>query len=100
LHPTQFLARLQEPYALSKVAMRAFLIPPRNSRLNGLRGRDQIECLDSFHDLYFSAKPGRSLSRIAGWVVLVHEDRAVIHRDWQQIRHLERSGLYQIEPDL
>lgn len=48
----------------------------------------------------YVTSPGKVISRIAGWVVLVHEDRDVIHHDLQQIRRLELDGLYQIEPEI
>ena len=100
LNPARFLEQLDEPYELSKCAMRVFLIPRQIGRWKSIPEFDLLERLDSFHEIHCSAKPGRPVSRIAGWVVLVHEDRAVIHRDLQQIRRLELNGFYQIEPDL
>jgi biotin carboxylase len=97
LDSARFLDQLDEPYALTKSAMRVFLIPRQNGRLKSPPNFDQVKQLDSFHELRFSTKPGQPLARIAGWVLLVHEDRAVIHRDLQQIRRLEMGGLYQIE---
>lgn len=100
LHPERFLEHVDEPYLLSKRAMRVFLTPRPGDRLKSLPRFDEVEQLDSFNELRFWAKPGQILSRIAGWVLLVHEDRAVIHQDLQQIRRLENSGLYEIEPDV
>ena len=60
----------------------------------------RIENLDSFYQLQISAKPGRRLSRIAGWVLLLHEDRTVLQGDLTKIRELEASGLYQIESEI
>ncbi len=100
LDPNHFLGQLAENYTLSKGAMRVFLTPRQQGRLKSLSGLEQIERLESLHEMYVSAKVGRPLSRIAGWVVLVHDDRAVIHRDLQQIRRLEMSGLYQVEPEI
>ena len=59
----------------------------------------QVERLESFHELYFSPKPGRTVSRIVGWVLLVHEDSATIRRDREKIRELESCGFYEIESD-
>lgn len=99
LEPACFLAELGEPYALSKRAMRVFLTPRQKGRLISITRREEIERLQSFHDMHVSS-PGKVVSRIAGWVVLVHEERDVIHHDLQQIRRLELEGLYQIEPEI
>ncbi len=99
LDPMRFLGQLDKPYALSKHGMRVFLTPRGNGRLKSAPQLQQLECLDSFHKLHCSAKPGRPVSRIVGWVLLVHENREVIHRDLKQIRHLEMNGLYQFESE-
>lgn len=97
LDPQRFLAQIDEPYKLAKGAMRVFLIPRQQGRLLSPPDFERIQRLDSFHELRFSAKPGQTLSRIAGWVLLVHEDRDVLHRDLSEIRRLETCGLYPIE---
>jgi biotin carboxylase len=97
LDPQRFLDRVDEPYASSKTGMRVFLTPPQNGRLKSPPNLDPIERLESFYKLKCSARPGRPVSRIVGWVLLVHEDRAVIHRDRDRIRCLEASGFYQFE---
>ncbi len=97
LDPARFLQHVTEPYALVRGAMRVFLTPPQPGRIGKLSGIERLEQLESFQEMHVSAKPGRSFSRIAGWVVLVHPDRAVLHRDRQQIRRLESGGLYQVE---
>lgn len=99
LHPEQFLRDVDQPYTLSGHGMRVFLMPGKQGRWKSRPMLNPIEHLDSFHELYCSSNPGQAVSRIAGWVVLVHQDRSVIHRDRQTIRQLEAGGLYAIEAD-
>lgn len=99
LNPERFLERLCQPYELPRSAMRVFLIPGKKGRLRSMPELQQFERLESFHELYFSPKPGRTVSRIVGWVLLVHEDSATIRRDREKIRELESCGFYEIESD-
>ena len=99
LDPASFLSRLGEPYELTKFAMRVFLIPRQLGRLKSSPDFEAIKRLDSFHEMRFSARPGQSLSRIAGWVLLVHHDRDVLHHDLDEIRRMEMLGLYPIDPE-
>jgi biotin carboxylase len=99
LNPEEFLRVAGEPYRLPKRAMRVFLMPRRQGRWKTRPALGAIERLDSFHEVYCSSKPGQPVSRITGWVVLVHADRSVIRRDRQIIRQMEAEGLYPIEID-
>lgn len=99
LNPHAFLEQVEQPIELPRGAIRAFLRPRRIGCLRTPPKFSPIRNLESFHELRFSAKPGQMLSRIAGWVVLVHEDRSVLHRDLDRIRRIEQAGLYEIEDE-
>lgn len=96
--PTRFLAEAEEPYQMCKHAMRVFLMPGRTGQWNSTPSLDQIRQLDSFFQLRCGVKAGQNVSRIVGWVVLVHSNREVMLRDYQRIRQLETSDLYSIQP--
>jgi biotin carboxylase len=97
LDPERFLADVSRPYALTAAAMRVFLIPREPEHVKALRGVEQLQHLASYREMHISSTLGRNPAGVAGWVLLVHQDRATVHRDLQQIRQLEADGFYQLE---
>ncbi|MCA9192649.1 MAG: ATP-grasp domain-containing protein [Planctomycetales bacterium] len=99
LDATNFLLQIDRPYETLRHAIRVMLIPPTPGRLKSLPNFDYLQKLESFLQYRFSAMPGQRLSRVAGWVVLVHADREVIESDMQRIRSFEADGLFETEPE-
>ena len=99
LNEAEFARQSETCYRIDRGAMRVFLIPRERGILNSPPRFELIETLPSFLRYRFSAKPGHRLSRIAGWVVLSHSNRDVMHQDLRQIRRLEDNGFYSVTPD-
>ncbi|MCA9138724.1 MAG: ATP-grasp domain-containing protein [Planctomycetales bacterium] len=97
LEPEKFLRQADRREETPRSAIRVFLTPSPQGRLKSPPHFEPVKRLESFHDLRFSAKPGQTLARIAGWVLLVHEDTEVLHRDLQELQTMEQNGLYDVE---
>jgi biotin carboxylase len=94
--PARFLAHDDAPYVVERTAANVFLIPPAAGILRGAPRLAEIETLASFVEMQAGIEPGAPAPRVAGVVTLIHADPAVVARDVERIRHLERNGLFDI----
>ena len=97
--PERFLARDARPYVLTRAATNVFLMPETTGILRGAPRLAEVEALESVVEMHVGLEPGEPVPRVAGVVTLLHDDPSVIERDLRHIRELERSGLYDIEPN-
>jgi biotin carboxylase len=102
--PAAFEARLPFGYQIAQHCACVVLMSPCRGILHSLDGLDAIRALESFFSINWNVGLGqvmletRDLLSSPGHVYLVHEDPAVVDRDWQSIRQMERQGLYGLEP--
>jgi biotin carboxylase len=96
--PEHFAAADEPGYELTRHCTVAFLMPPNPGRLRGLPGLQEIEALESLHDLEVADRPGERVLRVIGWVALIHREKAVVDRNLAELRQLEAGGLYDIDP--
>jgi ATP-grasp domain len=97
--PEAFLRGPREPRGIEKRAAMILLTPGREGRLKGLRHTREIESLPSFYELHLDARPGGRVRRVAGLVLLVHEDAEAVERDLRRVMSLEEAGLYEFEDE-
>lgn len=104
IDPAAYERKTCKPYRLFKNLVILDLISPVNGRVRSWPLADQIRALRSFHDLKLAVSPGKEIHKTIdlftepGYVVLIHEDMAVIRRDCELIRRLEANGFYDVEP--
>jgi biotin carboxylase len=102
--PSGFATLAASRYRIARHCACVVLMSPRRGVLRSLDGLDAIRGLESFFSVNCNVVPGqvipetRDLLSSPGHVYLVHEDPAIVERDWQRIRQMERDGLYVIEP--
>jgi biotin carboxylase len=99
LSPQQFRDSINDRRPLTKRGASIFLLPRRHGKLVAVHGLDKIEQLPTLHSLSVSARPGDTLKKVAGLIVLVGEDIAAVERDIDIIRQVENDGLFEIEAD-
>ena len=94
--PAHFLCGAKESYRLRWEGMMCRLMPWREGVFRGFRGLERIERLRSFHGSFGMAEPGRRVPGCVGVAMLLHPDEAVLRREYEAIRQLEKEDLYLI----
>jgi biotin carboxylase/glycosyltransferase involved in cell wall biosynthesis len=98
LDSDRFFRQASRSYVLGCHGFNFRLHPYREGWLNGFRGLDRIERLESFRSFFYMAKPGRVKPLdCVGVVALIHPDQEVVHEDCRSIRALEKQDLFEIE---
>ncbi|KYF73563.1 ATP-grasp domain-containing protein [Sorangium cellulosum] len=103
VRPAELLRRVGVPYRMTKRLRYVSLIVPRDGVLRSVDRLDEIRRLPSFFDMCLYARPGARLRKTvdaftsSGHVYLIHEDPEVLRRDYEAIRALELSGLYELD---
>jgi biotin carboxylase len=102
LDPQAFLRQSQLPYRRKKYVFWVALISELSGTIQAIPGLKEIAKLPSFSSMSINVKPGDLIQKTAdlfsspGGIYLVHEDRNIIEKDYQQIRQLEREEFYQL----
>ncbi|XXT17134.1 ATP-grasp domain-containing protein [Sorangium sp. So ce429] len=95
-------AGFDDPYTLRRHAMLCPLISNVEGRFAGLAFKRELESLPSFQFADYFVEAGQRLSLTVdcytqpGIVFLAHQDPSVLEADYDRIRQLESTGLYQI----
>lgn len=101
--PERFRARVGKPYTKLKSLLYVSLIAPAEGVLRSLSRFDELRRLPSFFDGHVSIEVGGRLRKTVdsltspGYVYLLHDDPAVLMKDYLAIRDLEQQGLYDLE---
>ncbi|MEY9944925.1 ATP-grasp domain-containing protein [Kitasatospora sp. GAS1066B] len=101
--PARFLANHQAPYRIQRHVALAFLTSPVQGVLRSYPLLDQVERLESFHDLRMTVKPGDRLpvtvddSSEPMMVTLAHPVEEVVARDFGTLCYLDGRGFYELE---
>ena len=102
LEPEKFRARIGSSYELPREFYRIELICPRSGILRSYPLLDRVKALRSFHALELFVEPGRPIPKttdlmtVPGYVDLIHADRDLIERDYEQLRGWELENFYDI----
>jgi hypothetical protein len=100
----QFLEKSKHPYVLAKHCLVVFFISPVQGRLCALPFLDDLRKLEGFCDLVLRVQLGEMIHRTSdlftcpGWVVLSHDDPAIIRMGERCIREMESIGFFAIQP--
>ncbi|CAM9247499.1 unnamed protein product [Phaeothamnion confervicola] len=102
IRPDEFDKVPPEPTKLRKEGREVFLVARRAGRVHSVPGVDVIRSLPSFRTLEMSAQPGSLLRPTTdcftrpGSVQLVNESAEALLADYEAIRSLEESGLFDL----
>ncbi|OQS06403.1 hypothetical protein THRCLA_01559 [Thraustotheca clavata] len=92
------------PTKLKAFGCEAMLVSYSTGILQGLPGLKEIESMPSYISQSFHAKVGMPITPThdmfdtPGSILLVHESKEVLERDYKRIRELEHEGLYDVVP--
>ncbi|MCS0634252.1 ATP-grasp domain-containing protein [Streptomyces sp. LP05-1] len=102
VRPERFHARCEDDYRIERYFASVGLVSPKTGTLNSMRYLDQIEKLESFHDLsQFVPVGGTVVPTVddftyVGFVRLFHETEEVVMRDIGTIHYLDGDGMYEL----
>lgn len=100
--PEEFMKIRAKPYDLTTNGLLISLIAYETGILKSLDRSKEIENLPSFHHMDFWVTVGKEVHKTIdigtspGFVFLMHTDKAVIQKDYEFVRNLERNGLYEL----
>jgi len=96
--PQAFLDSLDRRVTLQRRAANVFLHPQRPGTLKRVNHLDALARLPTLHSMSIQTTPGEMVKRVAGRATLVAADMRAIRRDMALIRRLERTGLFETDP--
>ncbi|KAF0740394.1 hypothetical protein Ae201684P_016904 [Aphanomyces euteiches] len=91
------------PTSLRAFGCKTTFVSYDSGMLCGMPGMREVETMPSFVESRVRAEAGVKLSptidayTTPGCVLMVHEDKDILERDYNRVRELERSGLYLID---
>jgi biotin carboxylase len=101
LDPASVARRAERPYVLAEHARVVTLLSQQEGRIVSLR-REELERLPSYAGAIAMLGPGDRIARTVdlfsspGTVYLVHPDEAQLRADYERLRELEGSGLFEV----
>ena len=95
--PDRFLAGLDSQPRLEKWAANLFLIAPCRGRLIQTRHLERLRQLPTLHSMSIATQVGEVIQGVAGRVTLLHASWEAIERDLEEIRSLEKKGIFLVE---
>ncbi|MFD5247497.1 ATP-grasp domain-containing protein [Amycolatopsis sp. NPDC058340] len=104
LRPERFRERWGEDYRIRRHYAWSALLSPVEGTLRRYTVLDEIERLESFHEMFVLTEPGKPLRRTVDdttfpvVVTFMHEIEEYVLRDLGTLRYLDGVGCYELEP--
>ena len=102
LRPDVFDKLPNKKSSLNRFGREVFLVARENGRIKSIPGIDVIMKLESFIKCEMAVQVGDELRQTVdcftrpGAIQLLHDDKAVVERDYARIRELELDGMFEL----
>ena len=106
LDAEKFRQRAAQPYKILKHARTVYLTSYVSGKIKSIPGEALLRKLPSFFQMRLRSQPGSDLEptknffSCPGFVNLVHENENILQQDYEAIRQIERTDLFELEPKI
>lgn len=100
LDPLRFFQHAAHPYVIKKQGSYFHFVSTQDGIVRTIRHLNDIKALPSFHGISLNVSVGHPLKKTIdldsspGYVNLLHDNPAVIQRDYEAIRQWEQEGIF------